>query len=208
MGASFNEHSFPPRGSADESGETADGHGGPPRLLGPLDGGPFALRAGAPDPAPARSRRYAALRKELIAACRSLAEADGPERPFYSGLEETVKPWLNLRVLDRTDREILSGLLLHCREVEGTLSETKWWKPVWPRHWRLGVAIVACAAGFGGLVWLVLLMADLSMLNTVRDAADVIWLTIKFADYWTKLSAIAVLIVVAAIYTVFRSVRP
>ncbi len=150
-------------------------------------------------------RAYAALRKEVIAACRSLAEAGGPERPFYAGLEETVKPWLNLRVLERTDREILTGLLLHCREVERQLNGRKW-RPALPLHWKPAMAMVAGGAVIGGLVSL-FPTAGLSVLNTLRDAADTVWLTIKYADNWQKESAIAVIIVVAAMYIVSRSAK-
>jgi len=150
-------------------------------------------------------RAYAALRQELIAACRSLAEADGPERPFYAGLEETVKPWLKLSVLERTDREILAGLLLHCREVERKLNGRRW-RPAWPRDWRPAMAIVAAGAVIGGLVWL-LSPGGLSILNTLRDAADTIWLTIEYADNTQKWSAIAVIIVLASMFIVSRTAR-
>lgn len=150
-------------------------------------------------------RAYAALRKELIAVCRSFAEADGPERNLYVGLEETVKPWLNLRVLDRTDREILTGLLLHCREVERQLNGRKW-RPALSLHWGPAMVIVAGGAVICGLVWL-LPMACLSVLNTLRDAADTIWLTIKYADNSQKWSAIAVIIVLVSMLIVSRSAR-
>lgn len=151
-------------------------------------------------------RAYAALRQELIAACRSLAEADGPERSFYASLEETVQPWLNLRALDRTDREILSDLLLHCREVDCKLNGRKW-RPAWPLHWGPAMAIVAGGAVIGGLVWLLLPMANLSVLNSVRNAANAIWLTIWYADNWQKGSTIAVIVVVASMFIVSRTAK-
>jgi hypothetical protein len=159
---------------------------------------------------PARRRldpcAYAALHKELIALCRALAEADGPERAFYASLEETVKPWLNLRALDRTDREILTGLVLHCRELERKLSGRKC-RPAWPLHWRPAMAIVAGGAVICGFVWVLLPTGGLSVLNTVRDAADTIWLTIKYADNWQKACVFAVIVVVAAMYIVSRSAK-
>ena len=158
---------------------------------------------------PARRRldpcAYAALHKELIAACRSLAEADGPEQAFFASLEETVKPWLNLRALDRSDREILTGLVLHCREVERKLSGRKW-RPALPRHLGPAMAIVAGGAVIGGLVWL-FPRGGLSVLNHLRDAFDTIWLTIKYADDWQKACVFAVIVVVAAMYIVSRSAR-
>jgi hypothetical protein len=159
---------------------------------------------------PARCRldacAYAALHKELIAACRSLAEADGPERDFYASLEETVKPWLSLRALDRTDREILTGLVLHCREFERKLSGRKW-RPALPRHWGPAMAIVAGGAVLSGLGWLLLPVASLSALSTLRDAVDLTWLTIKYADNWQKACAFAVIVVVTAMYIVSRSAK-
>jgi hypothetical protein len=159
---------------------------------------------------PARRRldpcAYAALHKELIAACRSLAEADGPEQAFYASLEETVKPWLNLRALDRTDREILTGLVLHCRKLEHKLSGRKW-RLAWPRHREPAVAIVAGGAVLGGFLWLLLPVASLSALITLRDAVDMTWLTIKYADDWQKACVFAVIVVVAAMYIVSRSAR-
>ncbi|MGO9469408.1 MAG: hypothetical protein ACLQIB_08595 [Isosphaeraceae bacterium] len=150
-------------------------------------------------------RAYAALRHELIAACRSLAEAAGPERLFYVGLEETVKPWLNLRVFERTDREILGKLLLHCREVECKLTGGRSSR-TWPVHWKPAMAIVAIGAMVGGLVWL-LPTQGLSALNTLRDAADTTWLTIKYADNLQKTAGVAVIIVAASIYIASRGTR-
>jgi hypothetical protein len=159
---------------------------------------------------PARCRldpcAYAALHKELIAACRSLAEADDPERAFYASLEETIKPWLNLRALERTDREILTGLALHCREVERKLSGRKW-RLAWPRQGGPAMAIVAGGAVLGGFLWLLLPVASLSVLITLRDAIDLAWLTIKFADNWQKACVSAVMVVVAAMYIVSRSAK-
>jgi hypothetical protein len=149
---------------------------------------------------------YADLRRELIAVCRSLAQADGPERRFYAGLEETVKPWQYLRVFEHTDREILAGLLLRCREVERQLNRTKS-RPVWQRRWRPAMAIVAGGAVIGGLIWFLLSMADLPVLYSVRDSADTIWLMIKSADNWQKGLAIAVVVVAAAMFIVSRSAK-
>ena len=156
---------------------------------------------------PGRSRldpgAYADLRNELIAVCRSLAEADGPERQFYAGLEETVKPWLNLRVLARTDREILTGLARHCRQVEWKLRGRKW-RLAWPHDGGPSLAIVAVGAVICGLVWIIMPAAVISLLNTVLDVTNTMWLTVKFADDWQKMSASAVIIVAGAMYIVSR----
>jgi hypothetical protein len=149
---------------------------------------------------------YADLRRELIAVCRSLAQADGPERRFYAGLEETVNPWLYLRVFESADKEILAGLLLRCREVERKLNGTQS-RLAWLRHWRPTMAIVAGGAVIGSVVWHLLAMADLPVIYTLRDSADTIWLTIKSTDDWQKGCAIAVLVVVGAMFIVSRSAK-
>ena len=150
-------------------------------------------------------RAYADLRKELIATCRSLAEAGGPERPFYASLEETVKPWLDLRVFDRTDREILFRLLAHCRKVEHELNGRKW-RPAWSFSGKLVLWIVSGGAVIGGLIW-ILSMLGLPVLATLEGAADTIWISFKYADNWQKASVTAVMVVVASMYIVSRSAK-
>jgi hypothetical protein len=157
---------------------------------------------------PARRRvdpvAYATLRDDLIAACRSLAETDAERRSYYTALEDTVRPWLSPHVLDRTDREILFTLLSRCHEVERELTGRRWVLE-WPSH--LGPApMIAAGAVVVGLAW-ALQEFGLPVLAALRDAADTAWLTFKFASPLQKLSAIAVLIVAASIYTVSRSVR-
>ena len=109
---------------------------------------------------------YASLRSELIAACRSFAHADGSERPFYAGLEETVKPWLNLRVFDHTDREILSGLLQHCREVESKLNGRQRRRAL-PLLWKPAMAIITGGVVIGGLVGLLSMAEGLATLDSL-----------------------------------------
>ena len=120
---------------------------------------------------PARRRldasAYAALRNELIASCRSLALADDSEPLLYAGLEETVKPWLNLRVLDQTDREILRGLLQHCRDVESKLYGRQS-RRTSPLHWKPVMAIGGGGAVIGGLVGLLSIAERLVVPNTLR----------------------------------------
>jgi hypothetical protein len=149
---------------------------------------------------------YVDLRTELIAVCRSLAQSDGSERRFYAGLEEMITPWPYLRALEHADREVLAGLLRRCREVEQKLSGTKTRRD-WPRHWRSAMAIIAGAVVIGGLVWVLLSMANVPALYSLRDSVDTIWLIVKAADNWKKGSAIAVIVVVAAVFIVSRSTR-
>jgi hypothetical protein len=150
-------------------------------------------------------RDFAALRTELIAVCRSLAEADSQTGSYYGGLEEMVRPWLNLQVLDRTDQEILLMLLVQCREVERELNGRRWRLEL-PLHLRPAVRLASTGIVVVGLV-LVLQVIGFSVIGTLRDVCNTIWLTVKYADNLQKLSAIAVLIILAAMYTVSRSAR-
>jgi hypothetical protein len=139
-----------------------------------------------------------------MAACRSLAEADEERRPYYTALEETVRPWLSPRVLARTDREILSTLLDRCRAVERELGGRRW-TPEWPRDRWPGWMFIAGAVGLV-LAWSLPEFSHPAV-EAARDVADAAWLTIKYAGGYYKLSALAVLIVAGAVYTIARSVR-
>ncbi len=151
------------------------------------------------------SRVYAALRHDLIAACRSLAEADEERRPYYTALEDTVRPWLSPRVLERTDREILFTLLLRCRELERELSGKRW-RPEWPLRFGHAPWMIAAGALVVGLGW-AFQKGGLPVLDAVRDVADTAWLTIKQTGNLPEFSAIAVLIVAAAMYVISRTAR-
>jgi hypothetical protein len=158
-------------------------------------------------------RTYAAMRDELIASCRLcavrarlLAGADCPEAAFYAGLVEKVQPWLDLHVLERTDREILASLLRHCRDMEHQL-RGKEWRPDPPHRWWPTVAIIGGGAVIFAMVCLVATVADLLMVGVVRDTADALWLTINLVDSSTKWVVIAVITVLTAICIVSRSVR-
>jgi hypothetical protein len=166
---------------------------------------------------PARHRldpgSYAGMRDELIASCRLcavrarlLAGADCPEAAFYAGLVETVQPWLDLHVLERTDREILASLLRHCHDVEHQL-RGKEWRPASPHRWWPSVAIFAGGAVIFAVVCLIATVADHLIFSVVRDATDAVWLTIKLADSSTKWAVLAVITVLTAIYIVSQSVR-
>jgi hypothetical protein len=147
---------------------------------------------------------YAALRNDLIAACRSLAESDEERRPYYNSLEDLIRPWLSPRVLARADGEILSTLLQRCRAAQRELSGRRW-MPGWPIELGPGAMIIAGAVLFGAAS--VFLEFGRPAIVFVRDAADTAWLIIKYASDFQKQSAVAVLVVAGAIYTISRSVR-
>ena len=62
---------------------------------------------------------YKSLHGGLIRACRSRVEvAEEVKRPFYEHLVDLVQPWLTLKLLEHSDREILFDLLICCREAD------------------------------------------------------------------------------------------
>jgi hypothetical protein len=65
---------------------------------------------------------YEKLYRTLIAGCRAhAAKAQGPRKEFYLRLADLVLPWMTPRVLESTDREILSSVLAYCRQFEHEL---------------------------------------------------------------------------------------
>jgi hypothetical protein len=152
-------------------------------------------------------RAYATLRNDLIAACRSLAEADGERRSYYTALEDLVRPWIDLRVLARTDREILCTLLSRCREVEQDLGGRRW-----RREWPFPFApapMIAAGAALVALAWALLAFGS-PVLAVLRGTFDAAWLTVKYSGYlggFPMLSLVAVLLVVAAMFAISRTAR-
>ena len=62
---------------------------------------------------------YESLHRELIRVCRSRLEtSDEVNRPFYERLVDLARPWLTLKSLEHSDREILFDLLICCREAD------------------------------------------------------------------------------------------
>jgi hypothetical protein len=151
-------------------------------------------------------RSYADLRTDLIAACRSAAEADEPRRPVYADLEGLVRPWLDLRTFARADQEILNTLLLHCREMHRELGGRGWSLKL-PLRSAPTLALAVGGAAAAGLVWVLEQTSGLSMIDALRDVVDTVWLSILFADSFWKWSVLVVMLVVAAIYIVSRTAR-
>jgi hypothetical protein len=97
---------------------------------------------------------YLKLHHEVVDACRAAAAAvEGADQEFYQELEGLVLPWVRLDVLARTDREILSHLLLRCREAQRRLKGRKErpkskWSLSADAAFCIGVLLVVVAATF------------------------------------------------------------
>jgi hypothetical protein len=152
-------------------------------------------------------RAYAALHKDLIAVCRSLAraQADEERRSYYAHLEHMVQPWLSLGVLARTDGEILSEFLKHCRRIDDELRGRRW-KLGLPRRWVSALAIAACGTAVLGVAW-GFQVIGLPVIETLRDAANTTWFAIMYAEHFHRYSVLAVILISVSIYIVSRSTR-
>jgi hypothetical protein len=132
---------------------------------------------------PARLRvdpeAYAALRGDLIAACRSPAEAEAERRPDDATLEETVRSWISPRVLAGSDPDFLLTLLVRCRELEwelGLRRRVLWWPLRHGGVWSIATLTPTFDPTFA------LLTFDQPAVVALRDSVDAAWTTLKFAD--------------------------
>jgi hypothetical protein len=164
----------------------------------------FALRR------PARNRvdpiAYGALYKELIAACRTLADsADAEERAYLEDLEVLFSPWLTPRTLARADREILEGLLARCRQVERELGGRGVRFPGLARILKVSLPAIGLA---GGLVLLRDSSVDpIAVVGLARNGSDVIWIAARRSTDLQRLGVVAAVVVVASIRVVSRAAR-
>jgi hypothetical protein len=159
---------------------------------------------------PARRRvdpkTYGILHKELIQKCRSLAaSADEVESVFYRYLEDLAQPWLTPAILARADREILTDLLVRCRQAENQLGGRTWAQSV------LRVVIPLLLVSFFVFVGLVGLgiadQAGFPILNWLRSWSDDVWFAVKRSSDVERLSVAGFVLIVISIFAVMRTAR-
>jgi hypothetical protein len=148
---------------------------------------------------------YGALRRDVIAACRAMAEASHDEgrRAYYEGLEGLVVPWLAPKSLEKADGEILGSLLERCRRAERELGGRG------PRTFALvpilGAALGAMAAA-GGLALLPAAGVDpVPMVGQVRDWSDSAWLAVKYSTDTQRIAAAAVGVMAVSVRFILRT---
>ena len=67
------------------------------------------------------------LRERLLTICQQQSvAADEADGLYYHELENLVQPWLDVRVLEHADREILLDVYLRCRKVEDDFGGRNW----------------------------------------------------------------------------------
>jgi hypothetical protein len=117
---------------------------------------------------------YEELYQELLAACQAPADADASEKQTYvRGLEEFVRPWMTLRVLEQADRDILLDLAARCRRIDLELNGRDWRAAA--RAW-LWPAVVGLASAF---LIAVAIYAVSGMSRPLNDWFDDEWRTAR-----------------------------
>ncbi len=163
----------------------------------------FAWRRGARrrvDP-----QAYGALRREIIAACRSLAQSDPHNASRYRSLEVVVRPWLNPRVLNRTERELLLSLLARCRDAEAGLSGRSW-------QWSVPRPAVLVFLGALAVAALFLLSGTLNSVLTasverLRDWTTQIEIAIKWSTDFQRVFFLGSVLLVVSMFAIMRTKR-
>jgi hypothetical protein len=124
---------------------------------------------------------YVALHLEVIDRCRALgASADEEEAAFYRRAEDLARPWLNLDVLTRAEREILFDLIVRCRGVEAQLTHRSPFRSFLTR----GMPFLLATLFFVNiLLWSNGILVFLKMtLYHARDWSDRLWYRVSSAS--------------------------
>jgi hypothetical protein len=159
---------------------------------------------------PARKRvdpqAYVTLHRELIASCRVLAaSANEVEAVSYRYLEDLAQPWLDLAVLDRTDRDILFDLLFRCKHVQSQLGGRSWIRVL--RGWGTPVFL-----GASFLAIMLLCMGRFSvvlstMLDRARNWSDDLYIRVNYSTDLERLFVVGLVLIMVTIYAVSRIPR-
>jgi hypothetical protein len=152
------------------------------------------------------AKDYVTLHHELIQKCRLMAEsANDMEAPFYRSLEELVRPWLNLAILERAERDILFDLVTRCRQVHERLrGRTRIGTfPIW-------IALLPVILMFFSIM--LLWMRDIPLLyglslDHIRGWSDVLWFNVIHASNEQRLLFVGCALVGISIFFVTRNAR-
>jgi hypothetical protein len=146
---------------------------------------------------------YSTLHQQVVEACRSLAErVEAPRRVFYQHLEQVAGPWLNLRILEHGEKEILFDLMERCRQAEKELGGRG--RAAAIRRALPGVLLFAAVAG------LVLLAALASgwwtpVLAKIREWFGEVWFAVQHASLLQRAVAASVIVTLAAGYFLWHT---
>jgi hypothetical protein len=124
---------------------------------------------------------------------------------FYRDLANIAQPWLTPRALAMAEHEILSDLLLLCRQVERKLAQRAWVGAA--RQWVkrgsavLGGAAVAVLLAWGGAeIWR-------RVQDPIQEWAQLVWLAFKQTGEVHGLLIVGVIAIPASMYLISRLAR-
>jgi hypothetical protein len=149
---------------------------------------------------------YVKLHREVVERCRLLAaSANEVEKTFYSYLEDLARPWLDLAVLDRAERDILFDLLIRCQDAEKQLAG---------RTRRRSRMTGAKPAMLGAIIFVIVLLwtSRFSVLSSiildhVRSLSDDFYFRVVHSSDLERLFVVGCLLVATSIYTVSRTAK-
>jgi hypothetical protein len=146
---------------------------------------------------------YHSIYRELTSTCRELASADDEaRRDDYKRLEATVRPWLSLKVLDRTDRAILDSLLDRCRQVDRELGA----KPLVDGRVVLAVLLPVGLVALSFVGWSARGLLFNAM-EHVQGWSAALWLAARRASDLEKLFALCLIAACLSVIIVSRAAR-
>lgn len=152
------------------------------------------------------SRAYRALHQELIATCRSLADAaDAELRAYYEGLEVLARPWLGPKTLEHADGAILASLLDRCRQVEAELGVRHRFRSRFT--WSITPLLVALALAVSLALLLFVDVDPARALDQARGWSDALWFAVRRSSDMLKLAVVTVLVVLGSVYFSSRTSR-
>lgn len=149
---------------------------------------------------------YAALHRELIQDCRTLADsANEVEASFYRYLEDLIRPWLDPGVLARSDGEILLDLLVRCRQAERQLGIRSRLLSIPP--WAPRAVVLSVLAAAGTTLFVAGAGGWLAALDRFRGWSDDLWLSVKHSSDVERLCFLGVIMIIVSIFALHRTAR-
>jgi hypothetical protein len=151
-------------------------------------------------------RAYHTLHLELLQVCHTLASAaENGHGDFYRELANIAQPWLTPRALAQAEHEILSDLLLLCRQVERKLAQRAWVVAAlqWVKRGSavLGGAAVAALLAWGGAeIWR-------RVEDPIQAWARLGWLAFKQTGEFHGMLIVGVIAIPVSMYLISRLAR-
>lgn len=156
-----------------------------------------------------RPREYCELHLGLLKACHQsqVRQAERTRQELFKELEKLAKPWGSLQSLATANRQVLSDLLVRCRQAEGVLNDQA--GSFTSRQWVAGMCLLAIALVAGTV--LVVLTWDTPAVRSVVYEAQAVFARASFAirrlGFTGRFVLITTIVVIVAIRIVVNSAR-